>query len=162
MKIDKEFLPFLVGKTIELFENHLFLFLEEVEAEKLTTREPCTEAAIRFEGPINGTLIIVAEAVVARAVAANLLGAEENSPDAERLALDAMAETVNMLCGYVIDEICEQVGAEQGEPYSGETCQHIPETRVAEAERLREAIDYPVSLAFDTDEGFFVVALSVE
>jgi hypothetical protein len=66
---------------------------------------PATGARIAFSGPWRGFVEIWAPDEVARLLAANILGQEIDDPDIEETLLDAMLETLNVICGNLLAEL---------------------------------------------------------
>lgn len=64
-----------------------------------------TGARISFSGPSRGYVEIWAPAAVARQLAANMLGQETEDPEVEASFLDALMETLNVICGNLLAEL---------------------------------------------------------
>ena len=61
--------------------------------------------SLAFEGPFSGHFEFWAPFEVAKLLSSNMLGMDEDSPDAQEMCFDAMRETLNILCGNLLTEI---------------------------------------------------------
>ena len=85
-----------------------------LRAQPLSTEPPATAAwaatgaRIFFSGPWRGYVEIWASTEVARLLAANMLGQETTDPEIAETFLDAMMETLNVVCGNLLAELAGQ------------------------------------------------------
>jgi len=100
MKPNRELLERVATHVLE---EAAFLF-----AQPLGGRPPADEAwtatgaRLRFAGPLRGYVELWVPERIARLMAANMLGEESDAPDAEASCLDALRETLNILCGNLL------------------------------------------------------------
>lgn len=81
-----------------------FLFCDDVPPGAGVAEGRIAEAAISFEAPCNGSIVLRMPWNVALEAAANLLGVEKEDPDASESALAAVGELLNMISGSVLKE----------------------------------------------------------
>jgi len=60
---------------------------------------------ILFSGPVRGYVEVWTPRAIARRLAANMLGRDISDPDVEENELDALMETVNIICGNLLLEV---------------------------------------------------------
>jgi CheY-specific phosphatase CheX len=100
----------LIQKSIiEVFESVAFLFpmlVEDVE-EYFGDMEIGLKKTIgiSFEGEITGKMFLQTPDALSSVIAANMLGMEEDDPDAEEKGNDALKELLNIICGNVLPKI---------------------------------------------------------
>ncbi|MFC1571984.1 hypothetical protein ACFL6M_00135 [Candidatus Eisenbacteria bacterium] len=68
---------------------------------------PALGARLSFASPLEGYCELWAPSEITALLATNILGIAEGSPDALDLSFDAMTETLNILCGYLMTEIAQ-------------------------------------------------------
>jgi hypothetical protein len=85
--------------TEQTFETLAFLFTTDDEEAQLG--EPVIEAAIGFGGPQEGRLRFVVAERMLTALAANMLGLEDDEITPE-LQKDALGEALNIVCGNLL------------------------------------------------------------
>ena len=83
-----------------------FMFGEEVSPDELPgAPAKAIKAEMTFTGPFGGALAMVVPTTICPGIAANLLGIDEDDPDALRKGQDALKELVNVACGHILTEI---------------------------------------------------------
>ncbi|MBW2599309.1 MAG: chemotaxis protein CheX [Deltaproteobacteria bacterium] len=85
----------------EVFEKMFFVFLEPLDDE---CNEYDMEAAIRFEGSINGEVRVLLSRDIAKTMIQNMLGLKEDEITAQRME-DCSKEAVNMICGNFLGKL---------------------------------------------------------
>lgn len=60
---------------------------------------------LTFRGPFGGYCEIWAPPALAKILSANMLGVDEDTPDAQETYCDALKETLNILCGNLLTEM---------------------------------------------------------
>ncbi len=78
----------------------------------LPREEPVAEGAwtplgigLQFRGPVNGRCELWAQRELGMLISANMLGMDEDSPDANAACVDALKEALNIFCGNLLTEI---------------------------------------------------------
>lgn len=61
--------------------------------------------SVAFNGPFHGAMALASGERLASVLAANMLGVDEDDPDAHRKKSDALGEILNMICGNVLPAI---------------------------------------------------------
>lgn len=97
----------LLNTAFEVFprmlEDTAFLFSEE-PTKPQRFPSAATGVSIAYEGADSGELRIWAEAPFMLALAANMLGVEENHPAALAKGVDALGELLNIVLGHCLTE----------------------------------------------------------
>ena len=93
--------------TASVLEEASFVFTEEVDEANFNT-DNVIEAKLVYHGPEesgeSGEMALAASSDFSIALAANLLGIEEDDPTAMEKGKDAICELINMICGAVLAE----------------------------------------------------------
>jgi len=85
----------------EVFERMFFIFLESSD---INNKEYEIEAAIRFNGSINGEIKILLSSSVIKAMVHNMLDLREDEIDGQNME-DCSKEAVNMICGNFLGKL---------------------------------------------------------
>jgi len=89
----------------KVFEEAAFALVDPPEEGAGDERSEAISVAVDFEGPFSGFLALSAERELAVIFAANMLGTDEDDPDADAKCLDALKELVNMICGNLLPAV---------------------------------------------------------
>jgi CheY-specific phosphatase CheX len=140
-----EVLPDVMGKLT-------FMFVEPAGKYDLTPPTECMSASMTFSGERNGNLTLAVASEVCGEIAANVLGVEtdENLTDAEKL--DALRETLNVLCGNVLTAVCGE---------SAVFDLSIPETASLTLEGWRQLVGDVSCVGYLVDERPLLVRLQI-
>ena len=90
---------------------------------------PQLEGFIEFTGPVNGRLTLRCGEGVARSLASNLLGTEQDDLQTQTSAWDALAELLNVVCGNLVTVLFDDQKPFQLSPPQINT---IPEVQVTD------------------------------
>ncbi len=90
-----------------MLEEAAFVFSDPVESVEVSAdvKERLTGFKIDFSNYESGSISVFAEQEVAKIIAANMLGCEEDDPEAEKGAESALQEFTNILTGNVITAV---------------------------------------------------------
>ena len=92
-------------ESVQTLEKLAFIFAtpedEDIEPEAGET----VDVAIRFNGPFSGNMLILYPEGDLDELAGNMLGLEDEDNIAGEQKLDALRETINIVCGNVLPEI---------------------------------------------------------
>lgn len=88
-----------------IFEEAAFALVDPPEEAPDSGTAPGMYASVDFFGPMSGILTIAASERLARTFAANMLGVDEDDPDALAKPGDALGEILNMICGNLLPAI---------------------------------------------------------
>lgn len=88
--------------TRSILGDAAFLFCDEVPDGAAPTEGRIAEATIAFDAPTPGRITLRMPWPVALEAAANLLGTEQDDPEAEGSALAAVGELLNMISGSAL------------------------------------------------------------
>jgi len=94
---------FKISKKI--FEEAAFAIVDPCEDDSPQLSEPSKAAHVEFNGTFSGRLAILATERTAQIAAANMLGLEEDDPDVNGKAADALGEILNMICGNFLPAV---------------------------------------------------------
>ncbi len=87
----------------EAFETTAFMFVLEEEQGGPPPQAEAAVAAVRFDGPLCGTLVVAAAAGMLPELAGNMLGlAEDDAPPSSEQQHDAFKELANVICGNLL------------------------------------------------------------
>lgn len=126
----------------ELLANLAFLFVDETDTAK-DTADRWLESDIDFAGPEQGTLWLQCPRGFAKLLAANLLGVDITSNDAEAKAEGAVTEFMNILCGHFVTTV---YGSDVTTELSIPRIKSIPrQTEPDTARQVRESVPLLVS-----------------
>lgn len=92
----------LFATAVRTFEDLAFMF-PEPSGDRVEEREPNAGVSVAFQGPISGRLELRVCAHLLPALAANMLGDDEQVSPAQQL--DALGEIANVVCGNVLPVI---------------------------------------------------------
>lgn len=106
MELMKVFQAKLSSTAKKVFEDAAFALIDMPE-EIGGTGGAATElyVGMGFEGPFKGRMAMSASEELAPMLAANMLGVDEDDPDAEEKGADALKEILNMLCGNLLPAV---------------------------------------------------------
>ncbi|HVP37986.1 MAG TPA: chemotaxis protein CheX [Candidatus Saccharimonadales bacterium] len=140
-EISRELLARVVGQTLE---EAAFVFTEATDAPP-SYPGVVLEARMQYAGPGRGEVRLAASPEVAVDLAANLLGEDPASPEAQERQADAVAELLNICCGALAREVFGPV----------EVCElSVPEVRrLAAAEFEDQAGRATCRVSLLTEEG---------
>jgi CheY-specific phosphatase CheX len=87
------------------------MFAEPCAKEDLPhSTEGYRAVALPFEGDLTGCMTLMVPLTMCRELAANVLGANPQDADVEEKALDALKETLNVVCGHVLTTLGDEDG----------------------------------------------------
>jgi CheY-specific phosphatase CheX len=87
----------------EALETTAFMFVMEEEPGGLPPQAEAAVAAVPFDGPVCGTLVLAAAAEMLPELAGNMLGlAEDDAPPSSEQQHDAFKELANVICGNLL------------------------------------------------------------
>lgn len=90
----------------EVLEKLAFVFGEPAGRDELPAPEgDLFEARMSYAGPTKGALRLAVSEGLFREIAANLLGIDEEADEARELAIDALKEVLNVVCGHVLTTV---------------------------------------------------------
>jgi two-component system chemotaxis response regulator CheY len=144
-EVDREKLQSaLVAAARRVLEDAAFVFTEEADAPADASAWPATlsQASLTFVGPVSGRFMLAASSRLGETLAAEMLGAEPDSPGAAEQADDALRELLNMITGATLAQVFAQEPWEMGVTAS---------RRVAPAEHLDSLSGADVSVHLDTE-----------
>ncbi len=122
----------LFETTQRVFEEAAFALVDEPDEtpEPVADAGPVLSAAVEFSGQFSGKLAISAPEEFVKILATNMLGVDEDDPDAQQKCGDALGEILNMVCGNLLPAIAGT------EPEF-----RITEPRELAAEKFRQLIE---------------------
>jgi len=95
----------IAKESVQTLEKLAFIFAtpedEDIEPEAGET----VDVAIRFTGPFSGSMLILYPEGDLHELAANMLGLDDEDEIAGEQKLDALRETINIVCGNVLPVI---------------------------------------------------------
>ncbi|MCP3950744.1 MAG: chemotaxis protein CheX [Desulfobacterales bacterium] len=95
----------VIKETVQTLEKLAFIFAmpeeEDIEPEEGQT----VDVAIRFNGPFSGSMLILYPQGDLDELAANMLGLDDEDEISGDQKLDALKETINIVCGNILPEI---------------------------------------------------------
>ena len=93
----KDYSDILYRVLEESMENLAFMFAESVDY---------SEISMNFTGDLyNGSLLMILPNNISNELAANILGIDDFSEEANNLGHDSLKEVLNVICGRVLTEI---------------------------------------------------------
>ncbi|HLP42174.1 MAG TPA: chemotaxis protein CheX [Fibrobacteria bacterium] len=97
----------LAGRVLaEILERQAFLFADPGDPENIPAPEDeCVSVRMTFRGHAEGCLRIFMPRSLGVELAANVLGTETDDPLANKEALDACKELLNVVCGNILTTI---------------------------------------------------------
>ena len=91
---------------VRVLEDYAFLFSDDLDRDvPAPTPGPYLQVGMRFNGPFQGHLALMAPAPFSREVAANVLGLDLDDAQAGTSALDALKELLNITCGNLLTSL---------------------------------------------------------
>ena len=89
-----------------ILQDAAFAFIDPADEDGASLDPgPFMACSVAFAGPFRGAMALASGARLAATLAANMLGVDEDDPDATRKKADALGEILNMICGNVLPEI---------------------------------------------------------
>ncbi len=93
----------------EVLETSAFLtpipVEEDMEIDEIIQKEGNIYVGLTFQGPSSGKLILSIPEPLSLILAANMLGVDEDEPDAKQKSIDAIKEASNIICGTLLPKI---------------------------------------------------------
>ncbi len=139
--------PEAVAQITEVFctvlEELAFLFGDPIDkAEMPEPQGELVQARIAYHGEQSGELRLTLPRALCGVVAANVLGLEPDDPDAERRALDALGELLNVICGQTLTALAGEQAIFNLTP---------PQVQNLPADQWRSTLHDDLTLAFTID-----------
>jgi len=138
-------------ESVQTLEKLAFIFAtpadENVEPEAGET----VDAAIRFSGPFSGSMLILYPADDLDELAANMLGLDDEDDISGEQKLDALRETINIVCGNILPAI----GGKK-------TVFDIAPPQIIDAPVDRPNVAGAVKVQLELDEGMCFIYLSFD
>lgn len=89
-----------------VIEQIAFMFAEVAEPAELPAMDqPFVEAAMSFDGPLRGRLIMAVPRQACCQIAANILGIESDDEFVASRAADSLKELLNVTCGHILTNL---------------------------------------------------------
>jgi chemotaxis protein CheY-P-specific phosphatase CheC len=88
----------------KVFEDAAFALVDSPD-EAASEPSPLSVVCVDFCGPFSGRMALQAPETLSRAVAANMLGIEEDDPEVAGKTEDALGELLNMICGNFLPAV---------------------------------------------------------
>ena len=86
-----------------VLERFAFLFADPIDPSDFAVGEDGYLAgSLTFNGPVKGGMLVAVPEPMARELAANLLGADNDDPKAGDHAHDSLGEFLNVACGHIL------------------------------------------------------------
>jgi CheY-specific phosphatase CheX len=107
MKLSQTHRQILFNTVEKVLEEAAFALVDLPDAEQDEERAPEAEmaSAVEFSGFFAGATALIAPVSLARIFAANMMGLEEDDPEADGKMSDALGELMNMICGNLLPQI---------------------------------------------------------
>jgi CheY-specific phosphatase CheX len=87
----------------EVLEKQVFLFPDPIDASELSAApEKLLASSMTFTGKYDGGLVLAVPEALARTIAANFLGMDEDDPIVEEHGSDSLGEILNVICGHLL------------------------------------------------------------
>ncbi|ADH86373.1 chemotaxis protein CheX [Desulfurivibrio alkaliphilus] len=151
--MDEQFRQMIYDTFSEVFETMFFTFLEPIDelpgAAAFSGDDDYIQANIAYHGPESGSFTLCLPRRLARNITMNFLGVDEGEVS-EAQMLDTAKETANMAVGSLLGRV---------DP-GGEARLHIPEAHLLDEFSVRELLEQPGVLLFNTDFGSLWVVFS--
>jgi len=87
----------------ETLANLAFMFTDD-DLPFASSGEAWFETSIRYDGPQSGELRLLCDRAFMKDLAGNLLGTDQDDPDADAKGIDAVKELMNILCGQLVTD----------------------------------------------------------
>lgn len=102
-----DYYEILSDTVAAMLEEAAFVFSDPVDSESVSNdvKERLLGFTIGFDNDASGKIEVYAEKDIAKVIAANMIGCEEDDPEAEENAESALKEFTNILAGNVITAI---------------------------------------------------------
>ncbi len=137
----------------EIMENTVFMFGDEEDKADLAEATGETiKTEIGFNGPIKGSLTIIAPISACQEMAVNLLGVATEDELTSEQPIDAVKEVANIVIGNILTEIAGT------EPVFDLT---IPEVVASNKEEWDKMIDDDNVIGFDFDDEAILLDLKI-
>ena len=103
----KDYSDILYRVLEESMENLAFMFAESVDYSEISMNDTeCVKVSMNFTGDLyNGSLLMILPNNISNELAANILGIDDFSEEANNLGHDSLKEVLNVICGRVLTEI---------------------------------------------------------
>ncbi len=95
----------LAHVAVETFEGLAFMFGFPEDEDAGRSGEAMVVTRVHFRGPFSGRLIMAVSEQVARELTENMLGIEDGEEISSDDQLDALRETINVICGNLLPAI---------------------------------------------------------
>ena len=95
----------LTRESVRTLEKLAFIFATPEDEEITPEAGETVDVAIRFSGPFSGCMLILYPRGDLDELAANMLGLDDEDNISRAQKLDALKETVNIVCGNVLPAI---------------------------------------------------------
>ncbi len=107
MKLSQTHRQILFNTVEKVLEEAAFALVDAPDEEQDGECAPEAEiaSAVEFSGFFAGATAMIAPASLARMFAANMMGLEEDDPEADGKMSDALGELMNMVCGNLLPQI---------------------------------------------------------
>lgn len=142
-----------------ILQEAAFAFTDDPED---SGREPggaFMACSVAFNGPFHGAMALASGKRLASILAANMLGVDEDDPDADRKKADALGEILNMICGNALPEIAGTraefaITAPEplSEPQFETMLSNVPEHKLHTADIVVEGFDAFLVLILDRED----------
>ncbi|MFH1982207.1 MAG: chemotaxis protein CheX [Pseudomonadota bacterium] len=95
----------LINETIDTLEKLAFIFAEAADAPDAITGVDLISVSADYSGPYSGRLVMGFAADGLIALAANMLGLDEDDEITDAEQQDALKEALNIICGNVLPAV---------------------------------------------------------
>ena len=95
----------LAREAADTLEKLAFLFAYPEEDRERFEAPDAVAVRVDFNGPFNGSLLMVVSSGILQELATNMLGIDEDDLVEESQKLDALKETLNVICGNLLPAI---------------------------------------------------------
>jgi CheY-specific phosphatase CheX len=135
----------------EVAERLAFVFASEVDEDHASAGTAAhLEATMTFSGPTEGRLRLVVPRDLAREMAANILGLDDDDTAVESRTYDALGEVLNVTCGHLLTRLHGE------EPVFEMT---VPQVRTLEPGGWQQLLERPGTQVLRIDERFVLLQL---
>lgn len=137
----------------EVLEKLAFMFVDVVHPEQIeAVEEPLLKGEMRFKGPMQGSIAILAPASLTLELASNILGLDPEEIHLFPNGVDALGELLNVVCGHILTTIA-------GEEPVFELS--VPETNTIDAGQWADALKDSNAFAFSVEGTPMILHVSV-
>ena len=103
MNLEKELLERIVASVLE---DSAFVFAMPMdEAPPELASWNAVGVRLKFQGHFSGYCELWAPFEVAKILSSNMLGMDDDCPDAQEMCFDALKESLNIICGNMLTEV---------------------------------------------------------